>query len=203
MVYQQQTTGVSGGRVIASFDSYAEAQRALDTLADRQFRVEHASIIGRDVRLVDRVMGRASAGKAALAGLATGAWIGLMVGLVFAIVSPWAFGAISVGVLLGGALGARCGLVAHALLGGNRVIESLRTIEAASYELGTGPRPSVHRSSANPAVLAEAIAREGILSDRTGHYAFTLDRHEVEFTYTGPQTLPAAVTIPPLDRRLP
>ena len=135
MVYQQQTTGVIGGRVIASFDSYAEAQRALDTLADREFPVEHASIIGRDVRLVDRVMGRVSAGKAALAGFATGAWIGLMVGLVFAIVSPWAIGAISVGVLLGGALGALWGLVAHALLGGNRVIESLRTIEAASYEL--------------------------------------------------------------------
>jgi hypothetical protein len=121
--------------VIASFDSYAEAQRALATLADRQFPVEHASIIGRDVRLVDRVMGHVSAGKAALAGFATGVWIGLMVGLIFAIVSPWAIGAISFGVLLGGALGALWGLLAHALLGGNRVIESLRTIEAASYEL--------------------------------------------------------------------
>jgi hypothetical protein len=33
--------------VIASFDSYAEAQRALAMLADREFPVEHASIVGR------------------------------------------------------------------------------------------------------------------------------------------------------------
>jgi len=70
-------------------------------------------------------------------------------------------------------------------------------------------------SSARPAVLAETIAREGILSDALGSYAATLGRYELDFTYTGPllsddlvesvragiarraNTLPAAVTISP------
>jgi len=40
--------------------------------------------------------------------------------------------------------------------------------------------------SANPAALAGAIAREGILSDALGSYGTTLGRHELEITYTGP-----------------
>jgi hypothetical protein len=70
-------------------------------------------------------------------------------------------------------------------------------------------------SSAQPAVLAAAIAREGILADALGSYTTTLGRHQLDITYTGPllsdelvesvragiarraQTLPAAVTISP------
>jgi hypothetical protein len=70
-------------------------------------------------------------------------------------------------------------------------------------------------SSAKPADLAAAIAREGILSDALGNYTSTLGRQQVDFTYTGPllsdelvesvragiarraSTQPAAVTISP------
>ena len=45
-VYQQQTTGVTGGRVIGSFDSHAEDQCALDTLADREFPVARKCHVG-------------------------------------------------------------------------------------------------------------------------------------------------------------
>ena len=41
-------------------------------------------------------------------------------------------------------------------------------------------------SSANPAVLAKAIAREGILSDALGSYSTTLGSRELRITYTGP-----------------
>ena len=41
-------------------------------------------------------------------------------------------------------------------------------------------------SSANPAVLAKAIAREGILSDALGDYTTTLGSRELDITYTGP-----------------
>jgi hypothetical protein len=41
-------------------------------------------------------------------------------------------------------------------------------------------------SSARPAVLAEAIAREGILSDALGNYTTTVGSHELDITYTGP-----------------
>jgi hypothetical protein len=41
-------------------------------------------------------------------------------------------------------------------------------------------------SSATPAVLAAAIAREGILSDALGNYTTTLGRHQLDISYTGP-----------------
>ena len=41
-------------------------------------------------------------------------------------------------------------------------------------------------SSANPAVLAEAIAREGIVSDALGFYTTTFGDYELDITYTGP-----------------
>ena len=41
-------------------------------------------------------------------------------------------------------------------------------------------------NSAKPAALAEAIAREGILSDALGNYTTTLGRHRLDITYTGP-----------------
>jgi hypothetical protein len=41
-------------------------------------------------------------------------------------------------------------------------------------------------SSAKPAALAAAIAREGILSDALGNYTTILGRHRLDITYTGP-----------------
>lgn len=40
--------------------------------------------------------------------------------------------------------------------------------------------------TANPAVLAKAIAREGILADVLGNYTTTLGAHQLDVTYTGP-----------------
>ena len=41
-------------------------------------------------------------------------------------------------------------------------------------------------ATANPTVLAKAIAREGILSDALGTYTATLGRRELDIAYTGP-----------------
>jgi hypothetical protein len=120
-------------RQIGSYETYEEAQRVLDKLADAGFAVDHATVVGRDLRLVERVLGRASAGRAALTGAASGAWFGLFVGLLFWIVTPWALGAVAWGVLVGAVFGACWGLVMHAIDGGK--VESLRMLEAARYDL--------------------------------------------------------------------
>jgi hypothetical protein len=44
-------------RVIASYDTYAEAEAAVDHLADQQFPVERIAIVGRDVSLIEQVTG--------------------------------------------------------------------------------------------------------------------------------------------------
>ena len=155
-------------RLVGSYDRYDDAQRAVDTLSDRRFPVERVTIVGSDLRLVERVTGRLTVLRAALAGAATGAWIGLLVGLVFSIVSPWVLGPILTGVLFGLVFGAFWGAVAHAVTRGRRDFASIRALEAARYDvladepyaeqairvLAGGPT-NAHEEEAAPARIAE------------------------------------------------
>jgi hypothetical protein len=127
------------GRTIASYSTYEQAARAVDLLSDRGFPVKYVTITGRDVMLVERVLGRITVGRAALAGTATGMWFGLLVGLVFWIVSPWFPGAVLSGVLLGAAFGAVWGATAHAMTGGNRDFASVGGLSASRFDLTVDP----------------------------------------------------------------
>jgi hypothetical protein len=123
------------GRVIGSYASYEEAQAVVDTLSDRMFPVEHIAIIGRDLHMVEEVTGRLTAWRAALAGAATGAWFGLLIGLVFWIVSPWGLGAMLSSLPLGIVFGAGWGAAAHLATGGRKDFSSLRAMSASRYEI--------------------------------------------------------------------
>ncbi|GAA4684456.1 general stress protein [Phytohabitans rumicis] len=119
---------------IATYPDYMSAQRAVDYLSDNEFPVERAAIVGTDLRLVENVLGRMTTGKAALAGLATGAWFGLFIGLLFGIFSEsnW-FGVILTGVLVGALWGAVFGAIAHAMTGGRRDFTSTSSLQASQY----------------------------------------------------------------------
>ena len=57
-----------GGVQVGSFDSYERAQAAVDHLSDEKFPVENVTIIGSDLRMVEKVLGRMSMGRAVGAG---------------------------------------------------------------------------------------------------------------------------------------
>ncbi|OLE30352.1 MAG: hypothetical protein AUG44_01435 [Actinobacteria bacterium 13_1_20CM_3_71_11] len=119
---------------IATFPDYALAQRVVDYLSDHEFPVERTAIIGTDLRLVERVLGRLTTARAALAGAASGAWFGLLIGLLIALFTTSAWGwVILVAVLIGAAWGAVFGAIAHALTGGRRDFASASRLEAAQY----------------------------------------------------------------------
>jgi hypothetical protein len=50
MVYM---SGQAARRVVASFATYTEAQRAVDYLSDQRFPVEHVAIIAEGLRFVE------------------------------------------------------------------------------------------------------------------------------------------------------
>jgi ascorbate-specific PTS system EIIC-type component UlaA len=91
--------------VLGSYSSHAAAQHVVDILAEHNFPVEHVTIVGSGLRLQEIVLGRWTLGRALVSGAFTGGWIGLLVGLVFLIVSPWApqsvISAIVIGIVLG------------------------------------------------------------------------------------------------------
>ncbi|HZC73267.1 MAG TPA: general stress protein [Jatrophihabitans sp.] len=121
---------------VASYDDYADAQRAVDRLSDGGFPVEHLDIIGSDLRLVERVTGRLTKGRAAAAGAASGAWFGLLIGLLLAMFAtgPW-LGLLVAGAALGATWGASFGFLGHAATRGARDFASARTLVAMRYDL--------------------------------------------------------------------
>ncbi|MEV4516266.1 general stress protein [Dactylosporangium sp. NPDC049525] len=119
---------------VATYPDYASAQRAVDHLSDRKFPVDRVTIVGTDVRLVERVLGRMTTAKAALAGAGTGAWFGLLLGFLFGIFAVAAWWKVIVFAVIAGALwGAVFGSIAHASTRGRRDFTSVGAIEAANY----------------------------------------------------------------------
>ena len=55
-------------QVIATFDNYADAERAVDYLSDQRFEVNLVAIVGRELEYVEQMLGRLNYGTAALRG---------------------------------------------------------------------------------------------------------------------------------------
>jgi hypothetical protein len=124
--------------VLASFDDYAGAQKAVDTLSDNGFAVQNVAIVGVDVRIVESVLGRMSWGRAAMSGFATGAWFGVLIGLFVALFSSTGGNLVQLlllGVLYGGAFGIVFGLVSYALTRGRRDFVSRQQLVATRYDV--------------------------------------------------------------------
>jgi hypothetical protein len=126
--------------VVGSYADYALAQQAVDHLSDNKFPVERTAIIGTDLRLVENVLGRLTTARAAGAGLASGAWFGLLIGLLLGIFSNsnW-FAVIFVCLLIGAVWGAVFGAIAHAATGGRRDFASRSSLQAGQYAVVTDP----------------------------------------------------------------
>ena len=127
-------------RVVGSYGSYAEAQRAVDYLSDEQFPVERVSIVAEGLRLVEQVTGRVGYGRAALQGSGSGAFIGLFFGFIlglFSLIDPLvsALALAFWGLVLGAILGAIIGLISHAASGGRRDFSSVGSMEAERYDV--------------------------------------------------------------------
>jgi hypothetical protein len=69
------------------YDVYPQAQRVVDYLSDQGFPVRNVAIVGTELKSIERVTGRLTRGKVALAGAISGLWIGLFVGIAFALFS--------------------------------------------------------------------------------------------------------------------
>ena len=132
-----------GGVQVGSYDDYLQAQRAVDFLSDEKFPVENVTIIGNDLRMVEKVTGRLSWGRAIGAGAASGAWFGLFVGLLLGIFAPdgegW-FGSVLSGVLIGLVFGAVFGAVGYSASRGQRDFTSTSKVVASRYDVLCNPQ---------------------------------------------------------------
>ncbi len=131
-----------GGVQVGSYDSYEQAQAAVDHLSDEKFPVENVTIIGTDLRMIEKVTGRLTMGRAVAVGAAGGAWWGLFVGLLLGIFSAsggaW-IGSVLGGLLIGLAFGAAFGAAGYAATRGRRDFTSTSKIVASRYDVMCNP----------------------------------------------------------------
>jgi hypothetical protein len=122
---------------VARFEDCESAQRAVDRPSDDGFPVEKLDIAGSGLRLVERVTGRPTRGRAAGAGALSGRWAGLLFGILLGLFTSGhsLLAVAATGVVLGVLWGAVFGYVAHPRTRGQRDFSSVRQLVATHYDL--------------------------------------------------------------------
>lgn len=123
------------GWPVGSFQSYADAQAAVDGLSDHQFPVENITIVGVDLMQVERVTGRLTWGRVLAGGALSGLWFGLFVGLLFALFTPDVWPSLLSALVIGLIFGVVFAAIGYAFTQGRRDFSSATTIVAGRYDI--------------------------------------------------------------------
>lgn len=119
------------------FDTYADAQKAVDHLADNHFPVANLAIVGTDLRLVERVTGRrtwgTTLGQGVMSGLSTGAIVAVFMMLLFP--SQNFLGQLLTALTIGVVIGLLFAVLGYLLSRGQRDFMSVSQTIATKYEL--------------------------------------------------------------------
>lgn len=145
------------GETVASFETYAEAQAAVDTLAKAAFPVKELAIVGTGLTSVERITGTLSWGRAAGAGALSGAWFGTFLGLLFFIFAPTgtSFGILISAVLIGAGFGMIFSVVSYSVNRRRRDFTSIAQVLATRYAIIT---ESAHADRARNVLGVDAPA---------------------------------------------
>jgi hypothetical protein len=129
------------GWPIGSYGTYIEAQQAVDFLADSEFPVTDVTIVGVDLMLVERVIGRMSWGRALGAGAVSGAWFGLFAGLLLGMFVNQGFPLqLLTGLVLGILAGLLFSALGYGMSRGRRDFSSASQLVAGRYDVLCQPR---------------------------------------------------------------
>ncbi|QRP50955.1 general stress protein [Amycolatopsis sp. FDAARGOS 1241] len=131
------------GWPIGSYGTYEEAQRAVEYLVDNEFTVQDLTIVGVDLMLVERVIGRLTWGKVLGTGVLSGAWFGLFVGLLLGLfnnTNGMAAAPMIVGLAAGALFGGVFAALGYTASRGRRDFSSASQLVAGRYDVLCEPR---------------------------------------------------------------
>ncbi|RNE48452.1 general stress protein [Corynebacterium alimapuense] len=148
------------GWPVGSFESYSNAQAAVDKLSDMQFPVSQLTIVGVDLMEVERVTGRLTWPRVMIGGAISGAWIGLFFGLLIGILGGGYLYPLATGIVMGIVFGLIMTAVPYAISNGKRDFTSQTQIVAGRYDVLCEPE----RASE----AAEIIAQSGLIRGGRG-----------------------------------
>lgn len=135
------TPTIPRGEVISTYDTYSNAQLAVDALARANFPVNQVAIVGDDIRSVERVTGKVTWGRVALMGALSGMYFGMFLSLFMLIVQPGMnlSGVFLAAIAIGAGFGMLFGVFTHAINRNRRDFASVMQLVAGRYDLITDP----------------------------------------------------------------
>jgi hypothetical protein len=140
---------VPRGDVLGTYDSYLEAQNVVDRLSKAEFDVKQIAIVGNDLKTVEKVTGKQTYGRSALAGAASGAWFGLFIGLLLFIFSPVPnIGAVAAALLIGAGFGMIFGVITYSITRRRRDFTSTHQVLASNYQVIVDPQMTARAQEA-------------------------------------------------------
>jgi len=122
---------------VGLYNSYEDAQKAVDYLADNKFEVQNLAIVGTGLKSVERVLGRRNWRTVIGAGVQSGITTGLLVGIVMMLfarptsVLALLLVALGIGIVLGVGFQA----LGYAMSRGRRDFTSITQTVATQYEV--------------------------------------------------------------------
>lgn len=121
---------------VAIYQTYAEAQKAVDYLSDKEFEVKNLAIVGTDLKTFERVTGRRTWGSVIAQGATSGLFMGLLVGLMLGLFVPGGLLAMLLtGVVFGVGFGILNAALVYGMSRGQRDFESISQTIASRYEV--------------------------------------------------------------------
>src|SRR5690606_20525955 len=122
---------------VGIYNSYADAQKAVDYLSDQKFEVQNLAIVGTELKSVERVLGRKTWKTVLLGGVQAGVSTGLLVGLLMLIFVPTQniLLLFLVALLIGIAINVVFQAIGYALSQGKRDFTSVTQTVATKYEV--------------------------------------------------------------------
>lgn len=131
------------GFAVAAYPTYLQAQNAVEYLSKSDFSIQDVTIVGSDLQMVERVTGRITLGKMIGGGAASGAWMGLFVGMLMSFFSRVNGGVlllILVAIAFGALMGAALGWLGFSLAKGRRDFTTASQVVARRYDVLCEPR---------------------------------------------------------------
>ncbi|NLT31731.1 MAG: hypothetical protein GXX86_15005 [Propionibacterium sp.] len=122
---------------LAIYDSYTDAQAAVDFLSDRKFAVENLCIVGTDLKSVERVLGRKNWGTVLRGAVGSGLSMAVFFSLLALIFFPpeQFLAMVVVALVIGIGVSMVFASIGYALSGGRRDFTSITQTVATRYEV--------------------------------------------------------------------
>jgi hypothetical protein len=157
---KSQPAAMPQGQVVAEFSQYAEATAFVEGMLAKDFPSGMIAIVGSDLRSVERVRGKLSYARIALGGATTGAWIGLIFGVLFSggttdpnaavATSMTGLGSVGASVVIAAGIGMLINVIRFSVSKNKRGFISQSTVVASKYQVQVPGALADHPALTNP-----------------------------------------------------